>query len=98
MRTALLWRQSGLWALSRLVHAVFGAVAVSAPDVSAANALGRPQPAVVLLCMALGAVELIRRRERLLLGNLGIGAWQVAGLLAAPPLAAEVLVAITGGR
>lgn len=96
MQTALLWRQGALWALTRVVHAALSMVAVQTVEVSAANALLRPQPAVVLLCMALGAVDITRRGERLLLGNLGISRWRLTALLAGPPLVAEAVVAIVG--
>jgi hypothetical protein len=97
MRTALLLRQSVLWLVVRIAHAVVAALAVDAPDVVAANAVLQPQPAVVLLCAVLGVVELWRRGERQLIGNLGIDQWQLAVILAGPALCAEFVVAIAAG-
>ncbi|MDQ8154110.1 MAG: hypothetical protein P3B98_05535 [Gemmatimonadota bacterium] len=96
MQSALLWRQSGLWVLTRLVYAVVLAVTVSSPVDKAANNAWHFQPAVIVLCAALGAVEIYRRGERLLIGNLGIGPFQLGGLLAAAPFAAELAVAMLG--
>jgi hypothetical protein len=96
MQAALLWRHSGLWVLTRIVHVVVSLVAINTPELSAANALWHPQPVVVLACMVLGFIEILRRGERLLIGNLGIGPGRLAGLLAAPPVVAEILVAIAG--
>jgi hypothetical protein len=96
MQTALLWRQCGLWVLTRLVYMVVLAVAVSSPGEKAANNVWHLQPVVIVLCAFLGAVDIRRRGERLLIGNLGISQYRLAGVLAAPPLVAEVLVAIVG--
>ncbi|MDP1890768.1 MAG: hypothetical protein Q8K55_07705 [Gemmatimonadaceae bacterium] len=99
MRTALLLRQSVLWPVVRVAHAVVAAIAASTapPDVTAANAVLQPQPAVVLVCAVLGVVELWRRGERQLIGNLGIDNWQLAAILTAPALSAELVVAIAAG-
>jgi hypothetical protein len=72
------------------------AVAVSSPSEKAANNVWHLQPVVIVLCASLGAVDIRRRGERLLIGNLGISQYRLAGVLAAPPLVAEVLVAIVG--
>jgi len=97
MRTALLLRQSVLWLLVRIAHAVVAALAVDSPEVVAANSVMRPQPAVVLLCAVLGVVELWRRGERQLIGNLGINHWQLGALLLGPALIAEVVIAVVTG-
>lgn len=99
MRFALLTRQSGFWLLVRGAHAVVAWVAASStsPDVIASNAVLQPQPAVILVCGAVGVVELWRRGERQLIGNLGIDHWQLAGILLGPPLCAEIMVAIATG-
>jgi hypothetical protein len=96
MQTALIWRQCGLWVLTRLVYLLVLMLAVSSPDEKAANSAWHVQPVVIILCATFGAVDIRRRGERLLLGNLGISQHRVAGLLAAPPLVAEVLVAVAG--
>lgn len=96
MQKALLWRQGTLWALTRIVHAVVSMVAVSSKEVGAANTLWHPQPAVILIAMALGAVDITRRGEGLLIANLGIGRARLLALLAVPPLAAELIVAVAG--
>lgn len=97
MRTALLLRQSVLWLVVRIAHAVVASVAASSPEITAANAILQPQPAVVLLCAVLGVVELLRRGERQLIGNLGIDNWQLATILTAPALSAELVVALAAG-
>jgi hypothetical protein len=48
--------------------------------------------AVVLLCAAVGMVEVRLRHERMLLGNLGVDAFTLGVLLLAPPLVGELLV------
>lgn len=99
MRTALLLRQSVLWLVVRIAHAVVAWVAASSgsPEVIASNAVLQPQPAVVLVCAILGVVELWRRGERQLVGNLGIDHWQLAAVLTGPALFAEFVVAIAAG-
>ena len=72
-------------------------VALSSREVGAANALWHPQPAVNLIARALGAVDITRRGEVLSIANLGIGRARLIALLAPPPLAAELIVAIAGG-
>lgn len=94
MRIALLLRQSVLWLVVRTAHAVVSAVAAGSPEVGAANAVLQPQPAVVLLCLVLGVVELLRRGELQLIGNLGIDNWQLAAILPGPALIAELVVAV----
>jgi hypothetical protein len=96
MQTALLRRQCGLWVLIRLVYMVVLAVAVSSSGEKSANNVWHIQPVVIVLCAFLGAVDVRRRGERLLIGNLGISRYRLAWLLAAPPFVAEVLVAIVG--
>ena len=97
MRFALVWRQLGLWLLIRAVHALVASVAPGDPRLSLSSAISQPQPAVVLVCLALGVVEIWRRRERILLGNLGIGWEQLAALLLAPPIVAEAAVGLSRG-
>lgn len=97
MKRALLWRQCGVWVLARLVFLVVLALAADGPpEVAAASNAWHAQPAVVLLSIALGVVELARRGERVLLGNLGINRRHLAVVLATPPVVAEALVAVMG--
>ena len=96
MQRALMRRQIALWVLTRLVFFVVLAVAASSRDESAANNIWHIQPAVVALTGILGGVDIARRGERLLLGNLGIGRYRLAALLAGPPAVAECLVAVVG--
>jgi hypothetical protein len=96
MRSALLVRHLWIWALVRGVHAVVGAAAGTAGGVPILSGIRQPQPAVVLVCAALGIVEVLRRRERILLGNLGIGWRELAALIAGPALVVEAAVGVVG--
>lgn len=99
MRIALLLRHFVLWLLVRSAHAVVAWVAAASapPELIATNAVFLPQPAVVLVCGGVGVVELWRRGERQLIGNLGIDQWQLAAILLGPPLCAELVVAVATG-
>jgi hypothetical protein len=48
--------------------------------------------AIVALCAVVSVVELRRRHERVLLGNLGVNAVALGVLLIVPPLAGELVV------
>lgn len=96
MRSALVIRQFRIWVLLRTVHATVGAVAGVGGEVPILSAIRQPQPAVVILSVALGVVEVMRRHERILLGNLGVDWWQLAGLLAGPALAMETVIGAIG--
>lgn len=96
MRFALLVRQVWIWLLVRVAQALVGAMVGMGGDVPLLTAIQQPQPAAVLICFALGVVEIKRRGERNLLGNLGIGWKQLVALLAGPALIAETLVGIAG--
>lgn len=52
--------------------------------------------AIVALCVAVSIVELRRRHERALLGNLGVDALALGVLLIVPPLAGELVVRALG--
>ena len=52
--------------------------------------------AMVALAAAVSLVELRRRRERDLIGNLGVGAVALTALVIAPPLAGELLLRAMG--
>lgn len=52
--------------------------------------------AIVALCAAVSVVELHRRHERVLLGNLGVNAVALGVLLIVPPLAGELVVRAFG--
>ena len=93
----LLSRGAFVWVLVRMV----ATIAV----VSQAGTLGEPtRPAdalglggvigVVLLTAALGRVDVWRRRERVLLTNLGVSRRALLVPLAAPPLAGEAALAL----
>lgn len=96
MRFVLIVRQLWIWVLIRGAHALIGAVAGTGGELPLLSAIRQPQPAVVLICAALGVVEMHRQRERNFLGNLGVGWRQLAGLLAGPALAAEAVVGMSG--
>ncbi len=95
MRLALLWRSVLLWLLVRLAHGLFlRGFAVADPAYHAR--LTDPQPAVVLVCAVMGLIEFRRRRERVLAGNLGISATQLAGVIALPAFVLEAAIAVAG--
>lgn len=89
----LLWRGLVVWALARAI-VTFAARAQAGSASSAAGALGPVGVAgVVVACAALGYVELRRRREVVLLGNLGVSRLTIAVLLVVPAAAAETALA-----
>ncbi|MBI2407143.1 MAG: hypothetical protein HYV19_02415 [Gemmatimonadetes bacterium] len=97
MKRALFRRQCGVWVLARLVFLVVLSLAADGPPgVAAASDARHAQPAVVLLCIAVGLVEISRRGEHLLLGNLGVRRRHLVAVLATPPVIAEALVAVVG--
>lgn len=96
MRLAIVVRQLGLWVLLRAVHATVAAVVGVAGGGPVLSPIRQPQPAVVILCVALGVVETLRRHERVLLGNLGIDWKQLACLMAGPALAMEGAIGAIG--
>jgi hypothetical protein len=90
---ALSTRVLVLWAL---VHGLYGVVTLlgasptaASPDPLAPNALW-----LVVVCTALLFVDVRRRGERALWGNLGISATQLAVLCAAVCLIAEMLLTL----
>ncbi|MHB8839799.1 MAG: hypothetical protein ACYC7F_12715 [Gemmatimonadaceae bacterium] len=96
MRSVLVVRQLWVWVLIRTAHALVGAFAGFGGDAPLLASIRQPQPAVVIVCAAVGAVEIVRRHERLLLGNLGVDWKQMAGLLAGPVLAVEAVIGAIG--
>jgi len=95
MRLALLKRQLALWLVVRIIQVPVLLLA-GPPGDSAWARLSVPQPAVVLVAAALGVIELRRRHEQILIGNLGITRIQVAAILVVPSLLIETLIALIG--
>src|ERR1035437_5268549 len=95
MRLALLKRQIVLWLLVRIIRVPVLLLAAPPGD-SSLRRLSGPQPAVVLVAAALGVIELCRRHELILMGNLGISRTQVAAILIVPSLIIETLIALLG--
>src|ERR1035437_3191517 len=95
MRLALLKLQLVLWLAVRAVQIPVLLLAVPPGD-SIFRRLSAPQPAVVLVAAALGVIELRRRHELILMGNLGITRTQVAAILIVPSLIIETLIALLG--
>jgi hypothetical protein len=95
MRLALLKRQLVLWLAVRAVQIPVLLLAAPPGD-SIFRRLSAPQPAVVLVAAALGVIELRRRHELILMGNLGITRTQVAAILIVPSLIIETLIALLG--
>ena len=78
-----------IWLLVRLLLGTIP-LAVGAPFASMP-----PSPiGVVLLCGILGLVDVRVRGERILWGNLGVGPGALATAYAAPPIPAEILIAL----
>ena len=83
---AFAFRSAKLW---------FGARALLALALANANLPPFPRSTgaviiVVLITTALCFAELWRRRERVLIGNLGVSQWAIAGLSVVPPTIAEL--------
>jgi hypothetical protein len=95
MRLALLKRQIFLWLIVRAIQVPVLLLA-GPPGDSIWARLSVPQPAVVLVAAALGVIELRRRHEQILMGNLGITRMQVAAILIVPSLIIETVVALLG--
>jgi hypothetical protein len=95
MRRALFKRQLFLWLAVRAVQVPVLLLAAPPGD-SMLMRLSAPQPAVVLVAAALGVIELRRRHELLLIGNLGITRMQVAAILIVPGLIIETAIGLLG--
>ena len=89
---AYVTRHVRLWALLRVGLSGMLFLAGTDPLRVSPPTLG----AVVVLAAAVGFVELRLRREIDLLGNLGVGAFALATLVIAPPLAGELLLRAVG--
>lgn len=95
MRLALLKRQLVLWMAVRAIQVPVLLLA-GPPGVSVFDRLSVPQPAVVLVAAALGVIELRRRHEVILMGNLGISKTQVAAIVLVPGLIIEAVIGLLG--
>ncbi|MFI5244741.1 MAG: hypothetical protein ACHQQR_05905 [Gemmatimonadales bacterium] len=95
MRLALLKRQIVLWLAVRAIQVPVLLLAAPPGD-SILMRLSAPQPAVVLVAAALGVIELRRRHELLLIGNLGITRMQVAAILIVPGVIIETVIGLLG--
>lgn len=89
---AYVTRHFRLWALLRVGLSGMFFLAGTDPLRVSPLTLG----AVVMLAAAVNLVELRRRRERDLLGNLGVGAVALTALVIAPSLAGELLPRAVG--
>ena len=85
-------RHFRLWALLRVGLSGLFLLAGTDPLRVSPLTLG----AVVGFAAAVSVVELRRRRERDLLGNLGVGAVALAALVIVPPLTGELLLRAVG--
>ena len=96
---AYVGRAVGLWLVVRLVVGVLVAAAAGQASAAIAPPPGVAPttiPSVVVLCALLGALDVRVRRERALLGNLGIGDRAVIALFALAAVAGELLLAAVG--
>lgn len=97
----LLRRGLALWLLARLalfgaglmLGGVFGAGSMLA-DLEPLDAATRPSIWALLLTAGLAVVELHRRRERALFGNLGLSRTAASLVQLVPALIAELLLAL----
>jgi hypothetical protein len=85
-------RHFRLWALLRVGMSAMFYFAGTDPLRLSPLTLG----AVVMLSASLSLVELLRRRERDLLCNLGVGTVAATSLVITPPLAGELLLRAMG--
>lgn len=86
---AILIRGTGLWLLSRIMGKVIFAVANMTPS---GNLLF---PAwVVVMAGSLMVADVYRRKEVMLLNNLGIPVWRAAAVATLPALVMETLLAV----
>ena len=93
-RGLLVQRAAVLWLVGRLMVAFF--VLIS-PEFLAGNALHPGLPASLALAglvAALTLLDVVRRHEAILLANLGVSRYGVAGWAAVPPLALEALICL----
>lgn len=90
----LLRRGAWLWLGSRLMLSA-ALVLATPPGDPQTLALGLITTLWYVLAVALVVwFDLVRRRELLLLGNLGIAPWAAVGLTCAPVLGAEVAITL----
>jgi hypothetical protein len=95
MRLALLTRQIVLWLAVRVIQVPVILLA-GPPGDPILRRLSAPQPAVVFLAAILGLLELRRRHELILMGNLGISRLQVAAIVIVPGVIIETVIALFG--
>ncbi len=95
IRAALVKRQLTLWLLLRLTYASL--IFLRYGLASATELLRTPQAAGALDAAAAGWAEVRRRRERVLLGNLGVSQLELVAIWIVPPVICESLIALFGG-
>jgi hypothetical protein len=91
---AYLARSLRLWLGLRLLLAAVGALAASYPFRLSAGTI----VPIVVLTVLVAFVDTRRRREQVLLGNLGVSATMLAALFAVPPLIAEIAIHVLASR
>jgi hypothetical protein len=92
LRTAVLWVlvRVAFAILALLLHLLYGYPPLrDAIDPSVVTVFG-----ITILTVALGRIDMRRRREHVLLANLGVGQAAVAILMPIPPLLFETLMAL----
>jgi len=73
---------------------LFWILVAAGAGITAEVRFAQPDAAIVLVAVALGAVEIAIRRERILLGNLGISWAQLAAIIGLPTVALEAVLLI----
>lgn len=95
---ALLVRAAALWMLVRVVFALGAAglnQSLSHPELSDATDLALVTVVgIIVLTATLGLIDVRRRREHVLLANLGVGQAALGTLMLVPPVLLEVLMAL----
>lgn len=92
---ALLLRATVLWALLRMLvaAAVLMAESMSASASDMSTSFGNPV-GLIVLCSILGIVDIRRRQELVLWGNLGLSATQLATIFALVAGSGELLLSL----
>jgi len=93
---ALLKRQVALWLLVRFGKFFFRSMILSTTGVVVGTRFLQIDAATILVSAALGLLEIGIRRERIILGNLGISWAQVTTILIVPGVLLEVAVSLAG--
>jgi hypothetical protein len=91
---ALILRGFTLWVVVRIACFVAGAVVASMFGPPSVRLALRAVVGVLALCAVLGVLDMLRRRERTFLANLGVSLPQLVVLLLLPAALGELAIAL----